>query len=296
VPAAIQKGSDHVFEQVVLPRYAGSRPVLSLANTAPVAARRSAMVVGDMGPLVGPHWFRPSMQAYGRLVLAAARRADVVLGISQQVVDELVAAGVDRARTGVVRLAIHPSFGPASDTEVADVRARLGLEGPFVLCVGWADPRKDTRSAALAHLVARGRIEHDLVLAGLAHPNFPPVDVPEGPTIKHAGYVDDTTLRALLTGASALVYPSRYEGFGLPPLEAWACGTPSIVADTPAVREATEGRAEYVTPGDVTGIADAIVRAVAGELEVPALPAWTWDDAAGQLLRHLEPLLHAPRS
>lgn len=291
VPSALQKGSDHVFEQVVLPRYAGSRLVLSLSNTAPVAARHSAMVVGDMGPLVGPHWFRPSMQAYGRLVLAAARRADVVLGISHQVVDELVAAGVDRARTAVVRLAIHPSFGPATEAEVAAVREELGIEGPFVVAVGWADPRKDTRSAALAHLVARQRIPHDLVLAGLAHPNFPPVDVPEAPSIKHAGYVDDTTLRALLTGAAALVYPSRYEGFGLPPLEAWACGTPSIVADTPAVREATEGRAEYVLPGDVTAIAAAIARAVRGELTVPSLPAWTWDDAAAQLLDHLAPLL-----
>jgi glycosyltransferase involved in cell wall biosynthesis len=289
-PAGTGKGGDHLWEQVVLPRYAGSRLVLSLANTAPVAARRAAVVVHDLGPLVGPQWFAPSMQAYGRLVLAAARRADLVVAPSQQVVDELAAAGVERSRLGVVRNGLDPGFGPASDVEVARARDDLDLRRPFVLVVGWADPRKDTRTAALAHLLATEVTPHDLVLAGLAHPNFPPVDVPEGPSIRRVGYVDDDRLRALLTGAAALAYPSRYEGFGLPPLEAWACGTPALVADVPAVREATEGRARYVGVGDVTGLAGAMVEAVRGELAVPALPAWTWADAAGQLLERLQGL------
>jgi glycosyltransferase involved in cell wall biosynthesis len=286
-PGGTGKAGDHFWEQVVLPRHAGSRLVLSLANTAPIAARHGAVYVFDLGPLVAPHWFQPSMQLYGRLVRTAARRADLVLAGAAQVVDELVAAGVDRRRTAQVRPAVDPSFVPSSAAEVDAAREALGLDRPYLLCVGWADPRKDTRTAALAHLVVAPSIPHDLVLAGLAHPNFPPVDVPEAASIVRAGYVPDDRLRALLTGASALVYPSRYEGFGLPPLEAWACGTPAIVADTPSVREATEGRGAYVPPGDVSATAALIARALRGELDVPAVPAWTWDDAAEQLLEAL---------
>jgi glycosyltransferase involved in cell wall biosynthesis len=284
------KAGDHLWEQVALPRYAADRIVLSLANTAPVVARRSAVFVYDLGPLVGPHWFRPSMQLYGRLVVAAARRADLVLTGARQIQEELIAVGVASDRTGLVRPALDASFAPASPDDVAAVREALGLTQPFVLAVGWADPRKDTRTAALAHLLAVEAVPHDLVLVGLAHPNFPAGDVPQAPTIRRAGYVDERRLRALLTGAVALVYPSRYEGFGLPPLEAWACRTPAIVADTPAVRESVEGRATFVAPGDVTALAAEILRALAGQLPVPSLPSWSWSDAAGQLIDHLDRL------
>lgn len=283
-PPAGGRAAGHAWEQLALPALAGRRTVLSLANTAPVAARHGVVLVHDLGPLVGPHWFRRQMQLYARISVAAARRADAALTVSTQVAGELADRGVPSDRITVVRPALDPSFGPE---DPAPVRRRLGLDRPYVLVVGWADPRKDAPSAVRAHLLARERVDHDLVLAGHPHPNFTPVDLPAAPSIRHAGYVSDAELRGLLTGAAALVYPSRYEGFGLPPLEAWACGTPAIVGDTPAQREATEGRARYVAPGDVSDIADAVVEALTGSLAVPPLPAWTWDDAARALLAAL---------
>jgi glycosyltransferase involved in cell wall biosynthesis len=277
----------HAWEQGALPVRAGDRLLLSLTNTAPVAARHGAVLVADLAPLVGPHWFRRSMQLYSRVALAAARRADVALTLSNQVAGELVARGVDAHRVHVVRPAVGGDFAPARSDDVDAVRERLRLDSPFLLLVGWADPRKDATSAVAAHRLARARVDHDLVLVGHPHPNFAPVTLPDAPSVRRAGYVTDGELRALLTGASALVYPSRYEGFGLPPLEAWACGTPAVVGDTPSVREATEGRARYVPPGDVTELAEAMVEAVSGALDVPALPSWTWDDAAGALLAAL---------
>jgi glycosyltransferase involved in cell wall biosynthesis len=240
-------------------------------------------MVADLAPLVGPHWFRRSMQLYSRIALAAASRAEMALTLSTQIADELVARGVDSTRVHVIRPAVGDEFSPAAPAEIATVRDRLGLAKPFLLAVGWADPRKDTATAVAAHLIARGAVDHDLVLAGHPHPNFTPVPVPDEPSVRLAGYVSDAELRALLSGAAALVYPSRYEGFGLPPLEAWACGTPAIVGDTPSVREATEGRARYISPGDVTDLARAMVEALSGSLELPAMPAWTWTDAAGAL-------------
>jgi len=103
------------------------------------------------------------------------------------------------------------------------------------------------------------------------------------------GFVTDDDLAALLTGASALIYPSRYEGFGRPALEAWRCGTVALVSDLPAIREATLDRATYLPPGDVSAWAAAMVAAVDGEIPVPEPDRWTWADAARELITSLTP-------
>jgi glycosyltransferase involved in cell wall biosynthesis len=122
----------------------------------------------------------------------------------------------------------------------------------------------------------------------LAHRNFAPVVVPDLDTVIRLGYVTDDDLRALLSGAAALVYPSRYEGFGTPPLEAWSCGTPAIVSDIPVLRESTEGRAIYVAPGDVNAWAAAILAALHGDLEPPAPSPRTWADAGTELIEAMQ--------
>lgn len=278
----------HLWEQVELPARAGNRLVLSLANTAPILARRGAVMVHDLAPFIGPQWFHPRMRLYARMSLLAARRAELVFTVSEQVKGELAERGVDKSTITVIRPAVDESFEPSSPEEVA----ALGYDRPYLLLVGWADPRKDAVTACLAHLIAQQEVDHDLVLVGHPHRNFAKVVLPEAPTIKHAGYVDDARLRALLTGARALVYPSRYEGFGLPPLEAWACGTPAIVGDTPALRESTCGRAIYVTPGDVSGLASAAVAACMTSM-APEPTRWTWEAAARPLLVRMDTI---PRS
>ena len=283
LPAPPGRAGGHVFEQVALPLAARGRPILSLTNTAPLTGRRGYVMVHDLAPLVGPEWFARSMTLYLRLVLTAARRAEHVLTVSASVAEELAAAAV-RAPISVIRPAVDPAFAPAPSADVTAARARLGLTTPYVLFVGWADPRKDLATAVAAHRRARTVTDHRLVLVGTPHPVFAPVALPDDPSVVHAGYVDDTALRALLTGAAALVYPSRYEGFGLPPLEAWACGTPALVSDVPALRESTGGRADaYLPVGDVDAWADAMLAALDGAVEVPAPPAWTWADAAVRL-------------
>ena len=277
---------DHLWEQVVLPAVAGDRRVLSLANTAPVAARHGVVLVHDLAPLVGPQWFAPRMRAYGRLVLAAARRAEAVLTVSTVVAGELRGRGVSAPIT-VVHNAVDDTVQPASPADVAATLARLHVRPPYVLVVGWADPRKDVATALAAHRLAHREAPHRLVLTGLAHRNFAPVVVPDLDTVVRPGYVSDDDLRALLTGAAALVYPSRYEGFGTPPLEAWACGTPALVSDIPVLRESTEGRAVYLPPGDVTAWAKGIAAAVRGETAAPPPSQRTWADAGEEVVAAL---------
>ena len=91
------------------------------------------------------------------------------------------------------------------------------------------------------------------------------------------GEVGDDELAALYTGAHALLMPSAEEGFGLPAVEALACGTPVVAADGPALREVLDGRATFVEPGDVAGM---VTAAHAAARPAPAPPSWTWAEAA----------------
>jgi glycosyltransferase involved in cell wall biosynthesis len=242
--------------------------------------------VHDLAPLVGPQWFAPRMRGYARLVLAAARRAEAVLTVSRVVADELRDNGVTAPIT-VVANAVDDDVTAPPPQVVDDTLERLAVRRPYVLFVGWADPRKDVATAVAAHRLAARTDSHRLVLTGLAHRNFAPVVVPDLDTVLRPGYVDDADLRALLAGASALLYPSRYEGFGTPPLEAWACGTPALVADIPVLRESTEGRATYLPVGDVGAWAAAIGAAVRGEVTAPTPSTRRWGDAAREALSAL---------
>lgn len=275
---------DHVFEQVSLPIAAGRRPILSLTNTGPLLAPHTCVAVHDLAMVVHPEWYAASMSVYARLVVHAARRADRVITFSSAVARELAAVGVAAARIRVIREAIDPSFRPADAQAVERVRERWALTGPYALMVGWAHPRKDLATALAAHRQVVADIPHQLVLVGDGHVTWAGVPEPRDPTVVRTGHVADDELLALLTGAAALVYPSKYEGFGLPPLEAWACGTPALVSDLPVLRESTEDRATFLPLGDAQAWAAALRSALDGHLPVPDLPRWTWQDAGRQLL------------
>jgi glycosyltransferase involved in cell wall biosynthesis len=272
------RGGGQVWEQVLLPRQAHGRSVLSLANTAPLISRRSTVIVHDLAPLVGPQWFHPSMRVYGRLVLAVARRSALTVTVSTSVQQELLARGVRRVE--VVRPAVDPLFRPAPAQEVAQVQAQ---HGRYVVLVGWADPRKDLATALAAHLSVVDRHPHRLLLVGAGRGVFTPVRPPAAPSVSVLEHIGDQQLRALLTGAEVLLYPSLYEGFGLPPLEAAACGTPSIVSDLPVLRESAKGQATFVPAGDVEAWATALEQALASPTRVaPPVPR-SWLDAAREL-------------
>lgn len=282
-------GGNHVWEQFVLPRQARGARILSLTNTAPLAARRSVVWVHDLAPLVGPRWFAPSMRGYGALVLAAARRAERVLTVSHTVAGELTERGVAPERIRVVSPALDADFAPAPPEQVAAARARHGLTRPYALFVGWADPRKDLPTALAAHRRARDLLPHDLVLVGRPHRTFAPVDTgaPDEQSVRRLGYLPDGDLVALLTGAAVLLYPSRYEGFGLPPQEAQACGTPALAADIPVLRESTAGTVALLPPGDVDAWTAGLLRALGGGLPCAPPPRRTWADAGRDLLAAL---------
>ncbi len=174
------------------------------------------------------------------IVRQALRRADAIVAVSSFTA-ERIAARFGRESI-VVPEAAPGHMRPPVVAEVSCVRARYALPERFVLHVGTVEPRKDVRTLA--------RACHDagvaLVLAG---------SLPRGttlePGVKALGYVPDGDLAGLYGAASIVGYPTRYEGFGLPPLEAMVCGAPVVASDVASLPEVLGDGARLVAPGDI---------------------------------------------
>lgn len=282
IPSPGGRAGGRVWEQLILPLAARGRRIWSMTNTAPLIAP-GTVVVHDLAASVGPEWFAGSMRAYAAAVLRSARRAKQVITVSEAVRSELIERGVEADRIAVVAPAVDPRFTPARDTAVTSTRSRFGLDRPYALVTGWADPRKDAKTAVDAHRRVVGDVAHDLVLVGGTHPTFAPVDIPAASSVRRLGHVSDDELVALLTGAAVLLYPSRYEGFGLPPLEALACGTPAVASDIPALRESTDGLVRLARPADIDEWAAGLRDGLAGQLSCPSPPSRSLQAVGRQL-------------
>ena len=215
--------------------------------------------------------------------LAVQRAVRVIVPTAAVADDAITALEISPQRIAVVGQAAAPAFRPRGEDEVHAVRSRLKLPNEYLLCVGGLrtpDPRK--RVAALT----RARRTMPLVLVGAAtrwaH---------ELPDVTLTGEVSDEELAAIYTGAHALVCPSDDEGFGLPVVEALACGTPVAACDVPAVREVLDGRVELMEIGDLAGL---IVAAESAHRPAPPPLTWTWDDAAAATWEVYEDAVRAP--
>jgi glycosyltransferase involved in cell wall biosynthesis len=279
------------WEQVTLPVAARRSVTVSLANTGPLLATGgSAILIHDLAPLTNPEWFHWRMGMYARIALAASRRADLVFVVSHHVADVLTSRGVSAHAIHVVEPCVDPMFTPADPVEVGAVLARLGIEPPYVVHVGAEDPRKNAALLIRCHLSIVDAHPHQLVLVGGRHPNLAPVELSKAPSIRAVGRLDEPSLRAVLTGAAALGYPSLDEGFGLPPLEAQACGTPALVSDIPVLRETSGPTALRIDVDDVDGWTAALLAAIGDELEPPTVPSRQWAESASVFLDALREL------
>lgn len=242
--------------------------------------------------------------ALRRSVESAARRANearLVIADSQATADDLVAlAGVAAARVRVVPLGVSAAFRPLPpETARAHVAARFRFDQPYLLHVGTLEPRKNLPLliAACAGLWRAGRLTHRLILAG--SPGWGAAAVADAIArhgaeqfVVQLGAVDAADLPPLYAGADAVVLPSLNEGFGLPLLEALACGAPVIAANAGALPEVAGDAALLVDPADAEAWADAIRRVVTDEelrsrLRVagpPRAAPFTWERCARETL------------
>jgi glycosyltransferase involved in cell wall biosynthesis len=285
---ASSRASGQSWEQLVLPTRAARRRaslIFSPANLAPLLWPRNLVLMHDVAVLREPDAYSRAFRVWHRRVgLESARRALRVLTVSEFSRRELVSlGGIDPEKLVVIHGGVGPAFTPLAERE--RVTAKLGLPGRYVLTVGTNDRRKNL--AALERAAqALGELGTELVWAGAARPQFALTDPVRG--VRALGYVDEADLPGLYAGAAAFVLPSRYEGLGLPCLEAMACGTPVVAADRAALPETCGDAALLVDPDDPGAISDAVLQAVTDEETRMRLRGaglrrareWTWERAA----------------
>jgi glycosyltransferase involved in cell wall biosynthesis len=252
--------ADAGAEVALFPNY-----VVPLASPCP-----TIVVVHDLALLRMPQHFKMAKRLLLRPMLRqSVAVASVIATVSEASrcdITELLR--VQSARLAVLPAAAHPSCRPASAEAVGHVRARHGLEQPYVLTVGTLEPRKglltlmrafdrlgdDAEGRELVVVGGRGWLDRGLVRELEARA--------QGRRVRWLGYVPESELAALYTGADLFVLASTLEGFGLPVLEALACGTPVLASDVPALREVGGDVARFVPPGDEAALAGAIGRAL----------------------------------
>ena len=202
--------------------------------------------------------------AYERLWHRLARPRRLAARAAQIMVDSAVTGvalserwGSEPGRITVVAPGVGRPPHPPSAGEIEAMRVRQGLSRPYLLAVGALEPRKDPQLLVAAHARARrDGLRAELVFAGAGRL----AAQLGGPGVHVLGYVPDAELAALYAGAVALVMPSRLEGFGWPPLDAIAHGTPAVVADLPVYDETLGPGALRVPVGDAAALAAALVR------------------------------------
>jgi alpha-1,3-rhamnosyl/mannosyltransferase len=259
-------------------------------NALPLHSPAPAVVtIHDLSWEVHPEGFTPSkrriFQASAR---HAARAARVVVTPSQFTRRELIDCyGVDPRRVVVTPWGVEARFDPARASDAPALCERLGVHEPYIVAMGGA-PRRGLAVAIAAwrQLRAEGR-PISLVAVG-------PEPLPDDPGLARAGYLDDHEWPALLAGAHAFCYPTRYEGFGVPALEGLASGTPVVCAPCGALPEVLDGAAEWCTSATEPAIAAGLRRVLddpararllrdAGLRRAAEQPSW--DVAAESLLR-----------
>ena len=240
----------------------------------PLVAAHGVLTVHDLSYVIRPQDAHPRQRRFlDTAVPRSIDRARLIVAVSEATKRDLMQRyGVRPHRIRVVPNAVPDWFGPMTNgDELASVRRRLGLPERFVLSVGTIQPRKNIEGLARAVALASARlgspaVEH--VHAGgegwLCDRVYAAIEQ-AGDRVRFVGRVSDDTLRALYSLASAYAYPSHGEGFGIPILEAFACGCPVLTSDTPATTEVAAGAALAVDPADSEALADGLVTLLSDE-------------------------------
>lgn len=258
--------SGHLWEQLVLPGKLKGRLLWSPSNSGPLAVRKQVVTVLDMVPLDHPESMSWKYARWYQFLLPRLiEQVRMVLTISEFSRSRILHHCPGAAdKLHVVPLAADDRFMRADEVAIAEMRRALAIPTPhFLVALGSLEPRKNLARLVRAWARVSDRLPDDvwLVLAGAKGKSlvFRDAGLDHLPPRVHlTGYVPDAMLPALYSGALASVYISLYEGFGMPPLEALACGTPTLTSNTTSLPEVVADAALTVDPRDDEAIEAAI--------------------------------------
>ncbi len=224
----------HAWEQFILPAKLTRNSVLwSPANTGPLLVREQALTLHDLSPLEHPEWFNRSFAMWYRLFLPIlAKRVRVIFAPSDTVKRKVM------ERFGIENIVVAPNGVESSVFHPEAKQTMRGLPKKYVLFVGSLQPRKNLSLLLnVWNELEKEFTDTRLLIAGESGSVFRNMKFATGERVRFLGYVPDDALPGLYANAECFVLPSFDEGFGLPALEAMACGTPVIVSDGGALEE-----------------------------------------------------------
>jgi glycosyltransferase involved in cell wall biosynthesis len=290
--------NSHIWEQIELPLFLkskGSPLLINFCNTAPLFYSNQIVTIHDVIFHLHPEWFSSIFAKwYNYLIPKIAQKAKLVLTVSENAKTDICKYfNVPKESVSVIYNAVNESFQIPNED---------GLKKkPYILAVSSLDPRKNFENLIKAYL-SLDKIELDLIIVGAESASFPKhhlfEEVKNNQKIKFTGYVTDEELVRFYQEATLFVYPSLYEGFGIPPLEAMACGTPVIVANNSSLPEVCSDAAIYTNEHDYKDIAQKINLLIENiplqqdliQLGLKRVKCFSWDSSAEKVLLEIKKL------
>ncbi len=275
----------------------------------PMVDTKTVLTVHDVRLMRFPETYSRARYWFLKLAVPySVKRADKIIADSDFTKEELVKLlGVPREKIAVVHPGANPRFKPIRDqTSLKRVKAKLSLPDRFVLFVGHLEPRKNLARLveAFSILKSKTKLPHKLVILGRESWGYEPVFEAaerhnECSDIVFTGYVDEDDLPLVYNLADALAFPSLYEGFGLPLLEAMACGVPVVTSKVSSLPEVAGKAAILVDPYNVEEIADGLAAVLEDEALRQALinkgldraKKFRWEEAAAQIIHAYEEVI-----
>ena len=260
----------HAWEQFALPRQLKGRLLFSPSNSGPLLYDNQVVSILDVVPLDHPEWLNKNFAIWYRFMLPRlAHHVKHVITISEFSKSRIVEmTGIGIEKVTVTPLGVDSRFSKKPLIDIEHAKGSLNIQScSYILCLGSLEPRKNLQKLLAAWSIVVDKIPDDIWLVVAGGEGSKKVFQKSNldtkiSRVQFLGHVDDSFLPALYSGAIAFVYPSVYEGFGLPPLEAMACGTPVMTGNRTSLSEVVGDCGVMVDPYDVDAIADGIVRLI----------------------------------
>jgi glycosyltransferase involved in cell wall biosynthesis len=262
----------------------------------------AVITIHDLAFLLYPQFVTAASARYYGQVEEAVKRASRIIAVSQSTRHDIIQLlGAPDNKIDVIYEAADPMFRPIDEDAARDILQQSGLEAPdrYILAVGTIEPRKNLKTLILAYALLRERYNHSLPLLLAGAPGWLAEDVYQlvatlglEEHVRFLGKTPNRQLLALYNRAAVLAHPARYEGFGLPPLEAMACATPIVCSDAGSLPEVVGDAALLVQPEDVEAWAAALHQILSDEAlqaemslrGVERAKQFSWEKAARETL------------